>query len=208
MVDSRLEEMCNKFVNGGYPSGLLQRQKKEAFKIYRREVMSKKVRRDPQDWIPFVSTYGSQSGKIANILRRHCSVLQQGCANVKSFETPPLMSYKRDENLRDKLVRTDIEPSKSEPTQRTLIPMKMGNFPCIHCSCCGNIVKGDKRFSHPYTEIKCNIKDRFTCSSDYVIYMLSCPCGLIYISEMTMEVRKWIIKHKSTICNKQTNILC
>lgn len=78
-------------------------------------------------------------------------------------------------------------------------PPKVGNFPCQGCWCCSNIGQGDT-FTHPHAGgKKCHIRQRYTCSSKFVIYITSCPCGLAYIGETTMEIRKRISKHKSTI---------
>lgn len=105
-------------------------------------------------------------------------VLQQMCSNIKSFEIPSLMSYKRNKNLRNKLVRTDFGSNRKEMGQRTLMPVKIGN--CLHCSYCSNMVKEDS-FTHSNTGRKFKIKERFTCSLDHVVYMLNCPCWLIYV---------------------------
>lgn len=90
---------------------------------------------------------------MSNILRKHWSIVQQGCPNIEAFKSPPLMSYKRDRNLRDDLVRSDIEPKRTESIQRTLMPAKMGNFPCLQCACCNNLVKVNS-FTHPGKNFK------------------------------------------------------
>lgn len=117
---------------------------------------------------------------------------------------PPLMSYRKAPSLRDKLVKSDIGTSRRD-TQTTCGPPRKGNFPCLNSTFCNNMLKGDT-FSHPHSGKRFQIHDRYTCSSKYVVYMISCPCGLIYIGETTMEVRKRITKHKSTIRNKMVEL--
>lgn len=112
-VDIRLEEMCNKFVRRGYPKQLLQKYKEEG-KQMDREVLLKPVKREDNksECIPFVSTFDPQSKKISNILCKHWSIIRQGCPNIKAFSCLPLMSYKRDKNWRDTLVKSDVGPPK------------------------------------------------------------------------------------------------
>ncbi|XP_077109686.1 uncharacterized protein LOC143766127 [Ranitomeya variabilis] len=106
-------------------------------------------------------------------------------------------SFRRGRNLRDRLVKSDIGPSKSL-VQRTLSTAKHGNFPCLGCACCNNMLKGEF-CHHPHTGKKIFLKERYTCSSSFVVYMIVCPCGLTYVGETTMEVRARISKHKSTV---------
>lgn len=74
----------------------------------------------------------------------------------------------------------------------------MGNFPCMGCACCSHMLRGDT-FTHPHTGQVFKIRQRYTCTSRFVIYMITCPCGLVYVGETTMEIRMRISKHKSTI---------
>ncbi|CAJ0960584.1 unnamed protein product [Ranitomeya imitator] len=62
------------------------------------------------------------------------------------------------------------------------------------------MLKGDS-FHHPHTVKKFWIRDRYTCSN-FVIYLITCSCSLMYIGETTMEIRARISKHKSTIQTK------
>lgn len=116
---------------------------------------------------------------------------------IEAFKEPPLMSYRGAVSLRDKLVKADIGSTKPKNVFY-FGELKKGNFPCQGCSCCNNMVWG-YTFTHPHTGRVFQVKQRYTCSSKFVIYMINCPCGLIYVGETTMEIRKRISKHKSTI---------
>lgn len=206
IADDRLEQMCSKFKTRGYPTQLLQGYKNKAL-LLKREDLLHHTKRDEtkKKRIPFVSTYGSHSGQVSGIIRNHWKLLQMGCPDTEAFGAPPLMSFKRDRNLRDSLVRADIGPQKIASRQGTFLPTKMGNFPCLHCSCCNNLTKGDT-FFHPLSGRKFQIKQRFTCTSSYVIYMITCPCGICYIGETTQEIKCRIIQHKSTIRRALTDL--
>ncbi|CAJ0968348.1 unnamed protein product, partial [Ranitomeya imitator] len=110
-------------------------------------------------------------------------------------------------NLRDNLVKADIG-SKDPHRQTFLSRPKTGTFLCLHCAQCNNIQKGNT-FPHPdlakhfisRTSLSAtfHIKNFFICESSYVMYLIKCPCGLLYIGETTQPVRDRISKHKSTI---------
>ncbi|OCT65591.1 hypothetical protein XELAEV_18041829mg, partial [Xenopus laevis] len=55
----------------------------------------------------------------------------------------------------------------------------------------GHLTKG--------TPIKLN--DYATCESNYVIYMLKCPCGQAYIGQTTRAVKERIKEHRGNIRN-------
>ncbi|OCT56704.1 hypothetical protein XELAEV_18004515mg [Xenopus laevis] len=54
-------------------------------------------------------------------------------------------------------------------------------------------------FVHPDTEFTVQLRGHYCCISKYVVYVLTCPCGLIYIGETTQMVKSRISKHKSSI---------
>ncbi|CAJ0940184.1 unnamed protein product [Ranitomeya imitator] len=199
-VDDRLEEMCCKFLSRGYPRVDLEKFKQRALVTRREDLLVPKDRIERNKRIPFVSTYNRLSSRISGIIRKHWSLLNKGHSNVVEFQTPPLFSYRRNKNLKDELVSSDIGSSKRD-LQMTLSQPSLGNFPCLGCASCSNMLKG-AFFCHPYTGRRYDIKRRYTCRSSYVVYVLTCPCGLFYVGETTMEVRARISKHTSTIRTK------
>ncbi|CAJ0941267.1 unnamed protein product [Ranitomeya imitator] len=73
-------------------------------------------------------------------------------------------------------------------TQSFLQKPKTGTYPCLHCIQCSNILKGDT-FYHPHSGKKYKIKDYSTCDTTFVIYLINCPCGLLYIGETTQPIK-------------------
>lgn len=180
--------MWEKFVKRGYPKTLVHKYIDEAINKDRNDLLrTVRHKANKSERIPFVSTFGSLSGSIYNVLQKHWAVLRQGCPKIEALKQPPLMSHKRDRNLRDALAWSDIGPQKAVSIQKTLAPIKMGNFPCLNCSCCSNLVKGDA-FSHPYTGKNFKIKQRSTCTSSYVVSVILWPCGLLYVGK---QYRRW-----------------
>ncbi|CAJ0942417.1 unnamed protein product [Ranitomeya imitator] len=165
LLDIRLEEMCNKFLDRGYPYASVEEQKNRARATLRSDVRKKNVK-VREKHIPFVSTYNTASGFMRNIILKHWHILQQGLPRIDEFTRPPLLSYKRGYNLKDKLVKSDVGP----------------------------------------TSKKIFIKGRYTCTSSFVIYLITCPCGLTYVGETTMQIKACISKHKSTIRTKMMDL--
>lgn len=190
-IDERLDEICSKFIS------TVQGYRKIACEINRNTLLKNIQRKEVPKRIQFVTTYGPDSGRVANIVRRKWHILQRGCPTVEEYNNPPFMSYRRAPCLKDHLVKSDIGSFKS--SRRWFGPMKMGNFPCLGWACCNHMVRGHT-FGHPQPGQIFKIKQRYTCTSRFVVYVITCPCGLMYMGETTMEIRMRISKHKSTIC--------
>ncbi|CAJ0940590.1 unnamed protein product [Ranitomeya imitator] len=89
--------------------------------------------------------------------------------------------YKCPPNIRDSLVKADMGGRSHDMTQSFLGKPKHSTHPCLHCNQC----KKYKNFS--------------TCDTSFVVYLIKCPCGLLYVGETTQSMRDRISKHKSTI---------
>lgn len=83
-------------------------------------------------------------------------------------------------------------------TQMVFKTLRKGCYPYLRCSNCENLNKGHC-FVHQTTGKVYEIKHYLTCDSDYIIYIIQCPCGLLYVGETTMKCKARINKHKSTI---------
>ncbi|OCT61534.1 hypothetical protein XELAEV_18047563mg [Xenopus laevis] len=54
-------------------------------------------------------------------------------------------------------------------------------------------------FEHPTTGSKYPLKGYYSCLSKFAVYVLLCPCGLLYVGETTLQIKTWIYRHRSTI---------
>ncbi|KAG9465055.1 hypothetical protein GDO78_019010 [Eleutherodactylus coqui] len=154
--------------------------------------------------IPFVSTYGPCSKEIRHILKKHWHVLAGCHPGIAEFVALPIMAYRCARNLKDRVVRTSC-PSSMGSIQRTLAPVRNGNFPCLGCAACHNMLKGDG-FTHPRSGKQFAIRGWYSCWPSFVVYLISCPCGLLYVGETITEVRKRIANHKSNIRTKKREL--
>ena len=107
-----------------------------------------------------------------NIILKNVKLLQNDNETGRIFSQPPLVSFKRDKNIGNFLVRGVLK-SDDQP----------GSFKCARkrCNICPFIHNADK-ITGPKRSIK--ITDRFTCTSANVICCITCTlCKKIYISE-------------------------
>lgn len=74
------------------------------------------------------------------------------------------------------------------------------NYKCARCTHCSH-THNTKVFSHPQTGEKYKIKEFINCMSTHVVYMLKCPCGMIYIGQTKRNLKLRIAKHKAAIRN-------
>ncbi|OCT63932.1 hypothetical protein XELAEV_18045028mg, partial [Xenopus laevis] len=103
------------------------------------------------------------------------------------------------QTLRDKLC--PAEPRKSNKSQSLFQgPPKKGTFPCLSCICCSSIIKGEN-VHHPISGKGLKLHTYATCESSNVVYLLKCPCGLVYIGQTFCPVKERIKEHRSNIRN-------
>ncbi|CAJ0935926.1 unnamed protein product, partial [Ranitomeya imitator] len=122
---------------------------------------------------------------------------------IKECNEPFLPCFSRPCNIRDKLVTADIGTLHQAPRQRFLANPRFGTFPCLHCTQCNNVQKGNT-FYHPHNGKQYTIKGFFTSDTSFVIYLVKCPCGLSSVGKTTQPIKDRISKHKSTIRRNNT----
>lgn len=108
----------------------------------RRSLFEDNNQKEKISCISFVSTFGPESGKIADILRKHWGILQRGCPQIDEFKEPELMSYRRPPSLKDKLVRSDVRNDRKSVWSH-FGPPKMWNFPYLGCLSCNYMIRDD-----------------------------------------------------------------
>ena len=122
--------------------------------------------------IPFTLTYHPQNLTVKNVILKNFKIIRNDPETKHMISLPPLVSFKRDKNIGNFLVRSAFK-SDNQP----------GTFKCTctRCKTCpfiSNMVK----ISGPNRSAK--ITDHFTCISANVIYCITCTlCKKIYINE-------------------------
>ena len=168
---SKSEEMCQFFEKRGYPVSLVKAGHHHAQQFDRQSSLQTS-QKDKNDRIPFTLTFNPDNHAVKSIILNNFKLLQNDPETGRIFSQPPLISFKRDKNVGNFLVRSALKTNEQPVT-----------FKCARsrCKTCLFIVNTSK-ISGPKRSVM--ITDRFTCTSANVIYCITCTlCNKLYIGE-------------------------
>ena len=118
--NSKCDEMSNFFFERGYPDSILSKALNRVQNVNRESALEPSAS-DNEERIPFTLTFYPNNLAARNVVLRNFKILQSDPKTVPIFPNPPLVSFKRDRNLRNSLVRSSLP---SEFTY-TLVTMKL-----------------------------------------------------------------------------------
>ena len=162
--------MCQFFEKRGYPASVIQTAHHRAQQTDRQSALQTSQRKN--DRIPFTLTFHPHNNPVKAIILNNFKILQNDPETSAIFSQPPLISFKRDKNVGNFLVKSTFKTIE-EP----------GTFKCARsrCKTCP-FVQNAHKISGPKRSVK--ITDRFTCTSANVIYCITCTlCKKLYIGE-------------------------
>lgn len=179
--------MSTRFSQRGYPPNVLFIEWDRTPSRILSSVTSKRI--------PFVHKYHPYAPKIAQTLKRHWKILGEAYPvyrNSSSHLSCVISKIKTYATTKADIV------SFRQPTRQSFLatPCK-GTLPCLNCAHCSSVSKGEY-FTHTHTGKQYPINGFYTCNSDFVVYIIKCPCGHLYVGETTQRVKNRISKHKST----------
>ena len=166
------ESLCQFFEKRGYPASIVQAGHHRAQRI------------------PFTLTFHPHNHSVKSIILKNFKLLQNDPETATIFSQPPLISFKRDKNIGNFLVRSSFR-TNDQP----------GTFKCARARCktCPFIHNASK-ISGPKRSIKIN--DHFTCTSANVIYCITCTyCKDIHWRNRTTT--RWPIQRTSSRRRKE-----
>ena len=135
--------------------------------------------------IPLVLTYHTLDTRVQRVLLDNFKVIADDPATSLVFPLPPMVAFRRDDNLRTPLVHT------SEKQGAT----RASTYPCQHprCRTCDHI-SSETDLLGPKDRL--TVKDSFTCLSSGLIYWISCRrCPAIFIGETGRTMRERFGEH-------------
>ncbi|XP_048461245.1 uncharacterized protein LOC125484857 [Rhincodon typus] len=193
---SRTSQLSSFFKDRNFPSSVVENALNRVSHISRTSSLTPRPRNKNQKRIPLVLTYHSTNLRIQRIILRHFRHLQSDPTTKDIFPSPPLSAFRRDNSLRDSLVRSTLPSSSTTP----------GTFPCNRRKCytCPHTssltpIPGPKKTFH--------IKQMFTCTSANVVYCIRCTrCGFLYIGETKRRFGDRFAEHLRSVRNKQLHL--
>lgn len=135
---------------------------------------------------------------MEKILVKHWGILHQDPHLKTSLPIRPKVIYRRAPNLRSKIAPSKFRSIPTASSVPTLIPL-VGMYQCRKalCKTCKFIQHGQKSFT---TKGKTFVlKEFYNCSSDFVVYGLMCPCGLMYVGRTIRALRRRFGEHRRLI---------
>ena len=182
-----------------YPEGLVISAITRAKTISRSQALKPMVAHKQSRRPALVTFYDPRLPNIQSIQMKHWRSMTQDPYLHEVFPEPPLTAYKRQRNLKDRLVRAKVPKEKPNKPNRILKGMtKCGR----QCTSCPYILEGKEIRA---TTWKWNITKRVDCSTTNCVYMIECQkqyCKEKYIGETERELRERISEHRGYIHNK------
>ena len=158
---NKSKEMCQFFKKRGYPASVIQAAHHRAQQIDRQSALQTS-QKEKNDRIPFTLSFYPHNNPVKAIILNNFKILQNDPETGAIFSQPLLISFKRDKNVGNFLVRSTFKTIE-----------KPGTFKCarLRYKTCPFVQNADK-ISGPKRSVK--ITDRFTCTSANVIYCITC----------------------------------
>ena len=158
---NKSKEMCQFFKKRGYPASVIQAAHHRTQQIDRQSAQQTS-QKEKNDRIQFTLTFHPHNNPVKPIILKNFTILQNDPETGAIFSQPLLISFKRDKNIGNFLVRSTFKTIE-----------KPGTFKCAcsRCKTCPFIQNADK-ISGPNRSVK--IIDRFTCTLANVIYCITC----------------------------------
>ena len=163
------EKKCHFFDKRSYHASVVQAGHHRAQQIDWQSALQTS-QKESNNRIPFTLTFHPHNHTVKSIILKNFKLLQNDPDTGRIFSQPPLISFKRDKNIGNFLVRSAFQTSNQPGTfNRARAQCKTRPFIC-------NVEK----LSGPKRSIK--ITDHFTCTSTNVIYCVTCTLCKSYTS--------------------------
>ena len=96
------------FVERGYPTHLLDSAIQKAFNNSRSDTLKPPLAKISDDKIPLVLTFHPFNYKVRDVISRNFQILKNDPETSAIFTDNPLISFRRNKNIRDNLVRSAL----------------------------------------------------------------------------------------------------
>ena len=186
----KAEEMSSFFKQNNYPKHATQAALNKVKDLSQDDALLPSNNATSNDRTPFILTYHPFNNNVKDIIYSNFNILTNDTHTKNIFDTPPLLAFRRDKNLKDSLVRTNLTTTQQP-----------GTSPCQHrlCQTCTHINQSTTITNQNHSF---NIRSHFTGSSSCVIYCVICiKCQSFYISETSRQINNRFGEHKRNVRN-------
>ena len=201
--DQRLKELKQLLLARDYPENLIDSAIEKARKIPRKVALLKVRNKKSQNRPVFALKYDPRLPSISTIGAKHWrEMICQDQYLKKVFPQPPLTAYRRQNNIRDILVKAKVPPAPSRyPSREAKGMARCGK----NCAACPYIQTG--------SEVKINQNDtwkitrKVNCESYNCVYLITCQkCDTKYIGETGRMLKARLSDHRGYINNQVVSV--
>ena len=186
-----------------YPAELVDKQFDKALSVPRAELLRKKVK-PAKKVFPLVLDYNPILPDIQKVIKKHFYLLNSSPEVKEIFPSKSIFSaYRRTKNLKDMLAPLKFRVTSSRNQREE----NRGCSKCDKkCDLCKNYLIQASKFQSSATGRQYPIQQRLSCSSQNVIYLVTCAkCNLQYVGSTSTEFKVRFRNHKSNMLkNKRT----
>ena len=178
-------EFCRYFHQRGYPVSITDSALKKVTSLSREACIDSSNNRDQSNRPILVLTYHPFASKVKDIIYKHYDLLSSNRETNHLFQDLPLTAWRRDTNLKDKLVHT----------RERGVEVVAGSFPCdrSRCNTCRFIVNTDHVFGPKGSVV---VTNRCIYTSVNIVYCISClKCGFSYVGSTVRRLGDRFVEH-------------
>ena len=147
----------------------------------------------------FAITFDPRLPSIPQIVNKHYRTMVADPHLAEAFPLPPLIAYKRQKNIRDKIIRREI-PTKPPTRPQRHIP---GMTSCHNCPICPFVQPG-KLVKATATNFKIDVNRQVNCQTINLVYCVECKlCSMQYIGETDRSLQSRFSEHKGYVSREQ-----
>lgn len=197
--EKEAQDMKSRFCVRGYSPVLIDNAIAKARSLSRSDLLKKKNKKTDQTKTSsrpcFATQYSNCALRMKRIIASNWEIMQSDPLLRSIFPDPPVIVFKRAPSIRDKLVRSYLPG----PKQRTWLQKDLrGTYKCGSCKHCEGVIQS-KCFYDLRTQREYRTNGFINCNSEYVVYLLKCPCGCFYVGRTKRKLKERFYEHKYAI---------
>jgi hypothetical protein len=184
-------KMKSHFKERGFKEEEINKKIDEVSKIPQDDALQYK-KKEQNLRVPFVLTFHPRLRQLGTALRKHFHLLQMNDRLKKAFQEPPMLAFRRQQNLRDVLVHTE---SKGEDMVQDKNKVSKCHAP--RCKCCQHVTESEE---FEINGKKHTVRTGGDCKSENIIYGIQCKkCHNWYIGESGLKLHNRVNGHRASI---------
>nr|XP_039251129.1 uncharacterized protein LOC120328667 [Styela clava] len=185
-----------------YKENLVDDAIQSAKELDRKLLLIPKTETKKETLLPFITSYHPTQPNIRKIFSDYQYILDNNDRLKVIFPKPPRLAYRKCPTLRDKLVRAKLKPE-------TPVKKNPGFFKCGRKSCSTCQYSEERKIAtNKQKTAEIRIRQKVTCNSENVIYLISCKkCGMQYIGETGRHLKYRITEHIRSIKTQNKDLV-